>query len=150
MSTHKEKPVNSVGKAPTGTPTSINIKDIFTAPRKDSDPDLVAITYENIKQTAGKVAANLFLEHPIIKEAHLSNPIVQRVMINKYLSRQLMLYRGASHDRVYHIIGFVTNESTIDVWFKIMKNYIIPFHKETGFIVYNNNFLANFNKQDVA
>ena len=110
-----------------GTMT-INPMDIYNVPRKLDDIDLVGILTENIIALGGTpaVVANF---HAGVVSAQIigANPVVQRILLNRYLTNKLLVHRSVVGTNVTEILPFMASDGYVEDWLTLMKEIVLPF-----------------------
>lgn len=92
---------------------------------------LVQLHLENIGYIQG---ANVFKTHPMITDVWDANPQIQRVILNRYFSLALLVFRGTTDIVVHNILRFLIQDGTYDDWFSLFCQYVSPFLKEHGIL----------------
>lgn len=88
---------------------------------------MVQMHLQNIGYIDG---ANSFKSHPMISTVWNIDPHSQRIILNRYFSLALLIFRGLQNIPVHNIIDMLIQDGTLDDWFKVFAVYVAPFLKE--------------------
>ena len=112
---------------PDTTAMTINPMDIYNIPRKHGDIDLISILAENITALGGVLMLpNFHIEMQTQGIAGV-NPVVQRILLNRYLTHKLLVYRSVSGVNVTEILPFMASDGYVEDWLSLMKEIVLPF-----------------------
>lgn len=96
----------------------------FQAAREEGDMDLVALTREKL---AGHVSPDIlvdaFDQDPIVKEASIRQPHIQRFLLNRYWVRQLVVAPVGT----MQIRACLVSDGTEEAWFRTFTESVLPF-----------------------
>jgi len=115
------------------TEKKISALEMFNTKRVAGEPDLVAIVARDIATTYGEVASAMFLNDGEISTVKELNPVSQRVIINKWFTTNLLIYRSHTDNKdVAEIMMHVINDGTVDQWFEHLRDVVILFFKKNN------------------
>lgn len=98
--------------------------------REDNDFDMVFLVAKHLENDLGsKPAADLFLSDPMIQAVADKTSGVQRVMINRYFTTLLLIFRSNNDVDITDVIYYLVADGYIEDWFTLFRSYIIPFLK---------------------
>jgi len=89
--------------------------------------NLVSIVYDHIVVLYSKEAANKFAADKMIKDIAAAEEPMQRMIINRYIVRILLVYRSLKNVDVSGIITMATAEGVTEDWLTILRMVVIPF-----------------------
>jgi len=115
------------------TEKKISALEMFNTKRVAGEPDLVAIVARDIATTYGDVASAMFLNDSEISSVKELNPVSQRIIINKWFTSSLLIYRSHTDNKdVAEIMMHVINDGTVDQWFEHLRDVVILFFKKNN------------------
>jgi len=121
MSTPKNMEVNK---------PKVNALSIFNTPRVEGEPDLVAIINKELCTIYGDVAGAMFVNSADIVNIKDLNPISQRIIINRWFTTALFIYRSINNDKdVNEILLHIINDGTVNEWKDQLTLVVIEFFK---------------------
>ena len=102
----------------------------YNKQREDNDFNMVFLVAKHLEVDLGnKAAADLFLNDPMIISVKDKVNNVQRVMINRYFTNLLLMFRATIAVNVTDVIYYLVSDGYIEDWFTLFRTYIIPFLK---------------------
>jgi len=102
----------------------------YNKQREDNDFNMVFLVAKHLEVDLGnKAAADLFLNDPMIISVKDKVSNVQRVMINRYFTNLLLMFRATIAVNVTDVIYYLVSDGYIEDWFTLFRTYIIPFLK---------------------
>lgn len=111
----------------------INAFDMFNTPRVEGEPDLVTLMIRDLTNHYCAAASAIFIAEPAIINVQHLNPISQRIIINRWFTNTLLLYRNRVEDTaVSEILLYVINDGTVNDWLELMQRVVIPFFKKNN------------------
>ena len=114
----------------TGLGIDQNNVSMFYTPRQSYDVDMVGMIDLILKEMIHEVAAQTFINDPMIKDIKDLSSASQRVIVNRYFISLFLRYRFLSGKNVEMQILSLVNDGYIEDWFKLFKLYIVPFIKD--------------------
>jgi len=97
----------------------------FSAPRQDGDIDLVTLVRNQLVASGmfNGQSINGFDNDPIIMEAVDKQSHIQRFLLNRYWTRQLMMLNIDTIEIRLHLIANGSEED----WMRLFTNTVLPF-----------------------
>lgn len=104
--------------------------DKFSTPRTEEEVNMVFHVTNILKETVGETASINFSNNPMIVTIGNLSTESQRVIINRYFINLFLSYRFVHNKNVELQILSLVNDGYVEDWFKLFKEYIVPFIKE--------------------
>lgn len=102
--------------------------DEYNKPRDPSDYDMVFLVAKHLEEELNnKNAGNLFRGDPIIASVVSKTSNVQRVMINRYFTNLLLVFRSKKDVNVTDVLFYLVSDGYVEDWFTLFRTYVIPF-----------------------
>ena len=92
--------------------------------------DLVSIVQANLKDSISEVASNIFINDPIVKDSIGKPTVYQRVLLNRYFTNLLLIYRTISDVPVHNTTIMLVNDGLTEDWIKLFNTIVLPFLKD--------------------
>jgi hypothetical protein len=111
----------------------------FLTKRKNDEIDMVTVLGNILKEHVDEYSSTIFLNNKEIKTILELNPYSQRIIINKFFSNLFYIYRSKKNKSIVSMISMLVIDGSIEDWFKVFNNYVLPFIKknEVFQVVYN-------------
>lgn len=95
--------------------------------KPENDPDLVIEIKNTLDSGVSLEAGNVFYNDPSIQSIIGMVSDIQRIIINRYFTNLLYIYRANSNIPVLDPITCLIEDSTHDVWLEMFKKGVVPF-----------------------
>jgi hypothetical protein len=106
---------------------SINPMDIYNRPRQLDDINLVSILGINISALGGDDVLPSFNNEMVGLGIVNANPVVQRILLNRYLTNKLLIFRSVKGVNVTEVLPFMVSDGYVEDWLSLMKEIVLPF-----------------------
>jgi len=104
--------------------------DMFYTKLGVNELNLVGLIGEHFKASVDITTSNLFIGNSDIASVFTLNQIAQRVTINRYLTRVLLIYRSLTGININNILPYMANDGLTEDWVTVMKEFVVPYFKE--------------------
>ena len=106
----------------------VKAMDMFNTLRVDGEPDLVGIINKELCTIYNNAAGKMFMESGEIINVAKLNPITQRIIINRWFTNSLLIYRSIHVNKeVSEVLLRIINDGTVNDWKDQMIGAVIPF-----------------------
>jgi len=123
-----KKPQTAVPTPTLNDGMSINPMDIYNTPRKPDDIDLVAILTQHISALGGGTMIPKFHAEANALGIIGANPVVQRILLNRYLTNKLLVFRSVNPNAiVYDMLPLMAPDGYIEDWLTLQKESVMPY-----------------------
>lgn len=95
--------------------------------RKPNDINLMEIVRLHLVEYISDEAAKMLMDDPSMVGVYELPSAQQRLFINRWLMRALLIFRNNSGINVTNTVIMLSNEGYIEDWVKIFKMIILPF-----------------------
>ena len=95
--------------------------------RKPNDINLMEIVRLHLVEHISDEAAKMLMDDPSMVGVYKLPSAQQRLFINRWLMRALLIFRNNSGINVTNTVIMLSNEGYIEDWVKIFKMIILPF-----------------------
>jgi len=102
----------------------------YYQPLKPGELNLVELVAIHIKEGAGIDASNIFISDSNIASVFKLNQVSQRVVINRYLSNRMLIFRALSNVNINNVLPFLANDGLTEDWITVISEFVVPFFKE--------------------
>lgn len=102
----------------------------FNTPAKPEDVNMIALVTLHLASSLSEVEVSLFQKDPLVDSVKGLIPASQRININRYFINLLMCFRASKSINVVDISQYLINDGSLEDWFKLFNEFIMPFLKE--------------------
>lgn len=89
--------------------------------------DLTDIISNNIRLIMGREAASMFENSPIIKSVKNNHQNVQRVIINRYFVKNILIHRSTEKHYVVDLLSILFSEGRVKNWLDTITKLVLPY-----------------------
>lgn len=114
--------------------------EMYYQPLNPTDINLAELVAEHIKTGANEVESELFLNSKDIQSVYKLNQVSQRVVINRYLSNQLLIFRSLVAVNINNVLPFLANDGLTEDWITVISTFVVPFIKQHKVLEVVHNF----------
>lgn len=102
--------------------------DEFNRPRDPEDYDMVYLVTRHMEEALdNKTAAIMFKNDPMVQGVVNKTSNVQRIMINRYFTNLLLIFRSKKDVVVNDVLYYLVSDGYVEDWFTLFRTQVIPF-----------------------
>lgn len=100
------------------------IKATYNEPREEGDVDLVEEVRKILLSAGKEIDIDLYDNHEYVLEAKTKRPLVQRFILNKYWTLQILNIQNVDSIDVRFCL---VNKGDVDKWLELFKTKVLTF-----------------------
>jgi len=104
--------------------------EIYNRPLGPTDVNYVDLIASYIGGKNNHSDAMIFKNSIDIQNVTKLNQMVQRVVINRYLTNKLLIFRTRSNVNINGILPLLANDGLNEDWLTVVREFVIPFIKD--------------------